>query len=86
MSYALGIDVGTTYTAAAVVRDGRAEVATLGYRATSVPTVELLTPRRRRGREQLHLNPHATWRPATHHLSAAPTGGNPVGRPGVYVG
>jgi actin-like ATPase involved in cell morphogenesis len=43
MTYALGIDLGTTYTAAAVARDGRAEVAALGYRATSVPTVVLLT-------------------------------------------
>jgi actin-like ATPase involved in cell morphogenesis len=43
MTYALGIDLGTTYTAAAVARNGRAEVAALGYRATSVPTVVLLT-------------------------------------------
>jgi outer membrane protein assembly factor BamB/actin-like ATPase involved in cell morphogenesis len=43
MTYSLGIDLGTTYTAAAVVRGGRAEVATLGYRATSVPTVVVLT-------------------------------------------
>jgi len=43
MSYALGIDLGTTYTAAAVARNGRAEVAALGYRATSVPSVVLLT-------------------------------------------
>jgi actin-like ATPase involved in cell morphogenesis len=42
MTYALGIDLGTTYTAAAVARDGRAEVAALGYRATSVPTVVFL--------------------------------------------
>ena len=43
MTYSLGIDLGTTYTAAAVVRGGRAEVVTLGYRATSVPTVVVLT-------------------------------------------
>lgn len=43
MTYSLGIDLGTTYTAAAVVRGGRAEIATLGYRATSVPTVVVLT-------------------------------------------
>ncbi|MGH9211065.1 MAG: Hsp70 family protein [Acidimicrobiales bacterium] len=42
MTYALGIDLGTTYTAAAVARDGRAEVVALGYRATSVPTVVFL--------------------------------------------
>ena len=34
MTYTLGIDLGTTYTAAAVHRDGRAEVVTLGYRAS----------------------------------------------------
>lgn len=40
--YFLGIDLGTTYTAAAVCRDGRAEVATLGLRAQMVPSVLLL--------------------------------------------
>jgi actin-like ATPase involved in cell morphogenesis len=43
MTYALGVDLGTTYTAAAIARKGRAEMAALGYRATSVPTVVLLT-------------------------------------------
>ena len=38
-SYALGIDVGTTYTAAAVWRAGRAETVGLGNRAHPVPTV-----------------------------------------------
>lgn len=42
MSYHLGVDVGTTYTAAAVARDGRVEAATLGTRAVSVPTVVCL--------------------------------------------
>ncbi|HEY3142310.1 MAG TPA: hsp70 family protein [Acidimicrobiales bacterium] len=42
MSYALGMDLGTSYTAAAVARSGRAEVVALGYRATSVPTVVFL--------------------------------------------
>jgi outer membrane protein assembly factor BamB len=42
MTYALGIDIGTTYTAAAVARGGRAEIVALGYRATSVPTVVFL--------------------------------------------
>jgi molecular chaperone DnaK len=42
MTYALGIDLGTTYTAAATARNGRAEVVALGYRATSVPTVVFL--------------------------------------------
>ena len=43
MTYCLGIDLGTTYTAAAIARGGRAEVATLGYRMTSIPTVVVLT-------------------------------------------
>ena len=60
MSYSLGIDLGTTYTATAIAR-GRAEVVTLGYRATSVPTVAVLTeegtflvgdPAERRGASQ----------------------------------
>ncbi|KAA0235078.1 MAG: Chaperone protein DnaK [Acidimicrobiales bacterium] len=42
MSYALGIDLGTTYSAAAVFRDGRAEIASLGNRAASVPSVVFL--------------------------------------------
>src|SRR6185312_13280630 len=40
MGYALGIDVGTTFSAAAVVRDdGRVEVIKLGGRAASMPSV-----------------------------------------------
>jgi molecular chaperone DnaK (HSP70) len=39
MPYYLGIDVGTTYTAAAVWRDGRVEVASLGLRAPVVPSL-----------------------------------------------
>ena len=39
MGYQLGIDLGTTYTAAAVARDARVEMVTLGNRAPSVPTV-----------------------------------------------
>jgi molecular chaperone DnaK len=42
MGYALGVDLGTTYTAAAVCRDGHAEIATLGNRAAAVPSVVLL--------------------------------------------
>ena len=42
MAYTLGVDLGTTYTAAAVVRDGRAEVATLGTRSLEIPSVVLL--------------------------------------------
>jgi len=40
--YHLGVDVGTTYTAAAVGRDGRVEPATLGTRSVAVPTVVCL--------------------------------------------
>ncbi|HEX6967855.1 MAG TPA: Hsp70 family protein, partial [Micromonosporaceae bacterium] len=40
--YALGIDLGTTYTAAALWRNGVAEVASLGSRATAIPSVVLL--------------------------------------------
>jgi len=40
--YALGIDLGTTYTAAAVWRDGRAEIASLGTRGAAIPSVVLL--------------------------------------------
>jgi actin-like ATPase involved in cell morphogenesis len=38
MVYALGIDIGTTYTAAAVYRDGQAATVPLGDRAHSVPS------------------------------------------------
>ncbi len=37
--YWLGIDVGTTYTAAAVSRGGSAELVTLGNRTPSVPSI-----------------------------------------------
>lgn len=40
--YALGIDLGTTYTAAATWRDGRAEIASLGGRGAAIPSVVLL--------------------------------------------
>ena len=41
-SYQLGIDLGTTYTAAAIGRDGHVEVCTLGSASTVIPTVVLL--------------------------------------------
>ncbi|HVQ91722.1 MAG TPA: Hsp70 family protein, partial [Mycobacteriales bacterium] len=44
MTYALGIDVGTTYTAAAIWRSGRAETVPLGDRAHSVPSALFLRP------------------------------------------
>ena len=39
MTYHLGVDLGTTYTAAAVFRDGRAQIVELGSRAAAVPSV-----------------------------------------------
>jgi molecular chaperone DnaK len=42
MGYQLGIDLGTTYTAAAICRDGRAEIEPLGTRAAVVPSVLFL--------------------------------------------
>ena len=44
VSYRLGIDLGTTYTAAAIVEDGRASIFPLGNRAPVVPTVIFLRP------------------------------------------
>ncbi|MGH3371438.1 MAG: Hsp70 family protein, partial [Nocardioidaceae bacterium] len=38
----MGIDVGTTYTAAAVWRYGRAEIASLGTHGATIPTVVLV--------------------------------------------
>jgi actin-like ATPase involved in cell morphogenesis len=40
--YALGIDLGTTFTAAATWRDGRAETVSLGDRNAAIPSVVLL--------------------------------------------
>jgi molecular chaperone DnaK (HSP70) len=40
--YALGIDVGTTFTAAAIWRDDRAEAVALGDRANAIPSVLFL--------------------------------------------
>jgi actin-like ATPase involved in cell morphogenesis len=40
--YALGIDLGTTFTAAATWRNGHAETASLGSRASAIPSVVLL--------------------------------------------
>jgi actin-like ATPase involved in cell morphogenesis len=42
MSYALGIDLGTTFTAAAVVIGGRTEVVSLGNHAVTIPSVVFL--------------------------------------------
>jgi len=40
--YALGIDLGTTFTAAATWRNGHAETASLGSRGAAIPSVVLL--------------------------------------------
>jgi molecular chaperone DnaK len=42
MMYVVGIDLGTTFTAAAVWRNGHAEIASLGSRAAVIPSVVLL--------------------------------------------
>jgi molecular chaperone DnaK len=39
VKYPLGVDVGTTYTAAAIWRDGRVESVPLGNRANAIPSV-----------------------------------------------
>jgi molecular chaperone DnaK (HSP70) len=39
MPYALGVDLGTTYTAAATARDGRVEIFSLGRHLAAVPSV-----------------------------------------------
>jgi actin-like ATPase involved in cell morphogenesis len=40
--YRLGIDLGTTFTAAAVFRDGQVQIASLGNRAATIPSVLFL--------------------------------------------
>jgi molecular chaperone DnaK len=42
LSYHVGIDLGTTYTAAAVFRDGRATIFSLGDRSAAIPSVVFL--------------------------------------------
>jgi molecular chaperone DnaK len=42
MGYFLGVDLGTTYTAAATLRDGRTTMVELGDRAATIPTVVFL--------------------------------------------
>ena len=42
MGYVLGVDIGTTYTAAAVDVDGRSDIFQLGSHAASVPSVVVL--------------------------------------------
>ena len=42
MTYAVGIDLGTTFTAAAVSRKGRVEIVGMGNHASSIPSAVLL--------------------------------------------
>ena len=44
MTYYLGVDLGTTYTAAAVFENGSARVLELGNRTPTIPSVVYLTP------------------------------------------
>jgi molecular chaperone DnaK (HSP70) len=44
MGYVLGVDLGTTFTAAAVERDGRVEMVTLGTEGVSIPSMVFLDP------------------------------------------
>ncbi|HET8931249.1 MAG TPA: Hsp70 family protein [Acidimicrobiales bacterium] len=41
-SYSVGIDIGTTFTSAAVHRDGRSTIVELGTRSAAIPSVVLL--------------------------------------------
>ena len=42
MPYVLGIDLGTTYTAVATYRDGRAQIVSIGTRTAAIPSVVFL--------------------------------------------
>jgi actin-like ATPase involved in cell morphogenesis len=42
MTWTLGVDLGTTFTAAAVVRDGQARMVNLGQRSAAIPSVVFL--------------------------------------------
>jgi molecular chaperone DnaK len=42
VGYALGIDLGTTFSAAALTQDGRTEIFPLGNRAATIPSVVVL--------------------------------------------
>jgi molecular chaperone DnaK len=46
MSYSLGIDLGTTYTAVALCRNGGAAIVELGDSRASIPSALFLTPER----------------------------------------
>ncbi len=44
VSYGLGVDLGTTFTAAAVRHNGHAEVARLGSRRAEIPSLVFVRP------------------------------------------
>ena len=44
MAYSLGVDLGTTYTAAAVRRDGRSEIVALQHSESTIPSVVVQFP------------------------------------------
>lgn len=46
VTYILGVDLGTTYSAAAIARDGRVETFTLGASAPAIPCGRFETGRR----------------------------------------
>jgi actin-like ATPase involved in cell morphogenesis len=90
MGYHLGVDLGTTYTAAALARGRRAEAATLGTRSVSIPSVVYLGAGS--GGDELLIGEAAVRRAATEPSRVArefkrrvgdPTplllGGSPVG-------
>ena len=60
MGYGLGVDLGTTFTAAAVERDGHVEMVTLGDRSAAVPSVVLV---RDDGRSSPAMPPTVAPRP-----------------------
>jgi actin-like ATPase involved in cell morphogenesis len=42
MGYVIGVDLGTTYTAVATYRDGRAQIVSIGTRSAAIPSVVFL--------------------------------------------
>jgi molecular chaperone DnaK len=60
VGYALGIDLGTTYTAAATTRNGHAEIVALGSHTAAVPSVVLV-----RSDQEILTGEAATRRAAT---------------------
>ena len=75
MTYSLGVDLGTTYTAAAISREGRLEIVELGTRGATIPSVVTdLTFHRRfslgplGGEGGLRLQTHNHWRSSENPL------------------